>query len=183
MDRSVIADVPREKYVERCKQRAFDYLDRGDLKSAVSSFVNSMDARPDCVGSTIFRKHFGLARLKCGKEQTLSKTGDHNQSKDEAGRLIVSRQGRAGLGMVLGFDTRYRLPFDRSALRSTGQACPLRHEQFGGISIWSPRKTMGGEGDMFNLKSSDAVCSGSGNAFVLMHKLARFFWRTPIVRR
>ena len=26
----------------------FDYLDRGDLKSAVSSFVNNMDARPDC---------------------------------------------------------------------------------------------------------------------------------------
>ena len=48
MDRSVIADVPREKYVERCKQRAFDYIDRGDLKSAVSSFVNNMDARPDC---------------------------------------------------------------------------------------------------------------------------------------
>ncbi|UGX96772.1 hypothetical protein G6321_00017165 [Bradyrhizobium barranii subsp. barranii] len=48
MDRSVIADVPRDKYVERCKQRAFDYLDRGDLKRAVSSFVNNMDARPDC---------------------------------------------------------------------------------------------------------------------------------------
>jgi len=41
-----IADVPRDKYVERCKQRAF--LDRGDLKSAVSSFVNNMDARSDC---------------------------------------------------------------------------------------------------------------------------------------
>jgi hypothetical protein len=39
MDRSVIGDVPRDKYVERCKQRAFDYLDRGDLKSAVSSFL------------------------------------------------------------------------------------------------------------------------------------------------
>jgi hypothetical protein len=48
MDRSVIADIPRDKYVERCKQRAFDYLDRGDLKNAVSSFVNNMDARPDC---------------------------------------------------------------------------------------------------------------------------------------
>ena len=48
MDRSVIADVPRDKYVERCKQRALDYLDRGDLKRAVSSFVNNMDARPDC---------------------------------------------------------------------------------------------------------------------------------------
>jgi Tfp pilus assembly protein PilF len=48
MDRSVIADVPRDKYVERCKQRALDYLDRGDLKNAVSSFVNNMDARPDC---------------------------------------------------------------------------------------------------------------------------------------
>ena len=48
MDRSAIADIPRDKYVERCKQRAFDYLDQGDLKNAVSSFVNNMDARPDC---------------------------------------------------------------------------------------------------------------------------------------
>jgi hypothetical protein len=48
MDRSVIADVPRDKYVERCKQRAFDYLNRGDLKGAVSTFVNNIDARPDC---------------------------------------------------------------------------------------------------------------------------------------
>ena len=48
MDRSVISDVPRDKYVERCKQRALDYLGRGDLKNAVSSFVHNMDARPDC---------------------------------------------------------------------------------------------------------------------------------------
>ena len=48
IDRSVIADVPRDKYVERCKQRALDYLARGDLKGAVSSFINSMDARSDC---------------------------------------------------------------------------------------------------------------------------------------
>jgi hypothetical protein len=48
MDRSVIADVPREKYVDRCKQRALDYIDRGDFKSAVYSFLNNMDARPDC---------------------------------------------------------------------------------------------------------------------------------------
>ena len=48
MDRSTIADVPRDKYVERCKQRAFDYLDRGDLREAVASFVNNMNARPDC---------------------------------------------------------------------------------------------------------------------------------------
>jgi hypothetical protein len=48
MDRSVFADIPRDKYVERCKQRAFEYLDQGDLKNAVSSFVNNMDARPDC---------------------------------------------------------------------------------------------------------------------------------------
>jgi hypothetical protein len=48
MDRSVIADVPRDKYVERCKQRAFDYLDQGDLENAVASFVSNMNARPDC---------------------------------------------------------------------------------------------------------------------------------------
>jgi hypothetical protein len=48
MNRSIIADVPRDKYVERCKQRAFDYLDRGELRNAVASFVNNMNARPDC---------------------------------------------------------------------------------------------------------------------------------------
>jgi hypothetical protein len=40
--------MPRDKYVERCKQRAFDYLDRGDLKNAVDSFASNMNARPDC---------------------------------------------------------------------------------------------------------------------------------------
>jgi len=48
MERSLITDMPRDKYVERCKQRAFDYLDRGDLKNAVASFASSMNARPDC---------------------------------------------------------------------------------------------------------------------------------------
>jgi hypothetical protein len=48
MERSLITDMPRDKYLERSKQRAFDYLDRGDLKSAVASFVSDMNARPDC---------------------------------------------------------------------------------------------------------------------------------------
>ena len=48
MDRLIITDVPRHKYVERSKQRAFDYLDQGDLRNAVASFVNNMNARPDC---------------------------------------------------------------------------------------------------------------------------------------
>jgi hypothetical protein len=48
MERSLITDMPRDKYVERCKQRAFDYLDRGDLRGAVAAFVNNMNARPDC---------------------------------------------------------------------------------------------------------------------------------------
>ncbi|WP_249152771.1 hypothetical protein [Bradyrhizobium liaoningense] len=45
MERSLMT---RDKYVERCKQRALDHLDRGDLKSAVTSFVGNMNARPDC---------------------------------------------------------------------------------------------------------------------------------------
>jgi hypothetical protein len=48
MDRFLITDLPRDKYVERCKQRALDYLDRDDLRNAVASFVSSMNARPDC---------------------------------------------------------------------------------------------------------------------------------------
>ncbi|WJR75371.1 hypothetical protein [Bradyrhizobium sp. NP1] len=48
MERSLITDMPRDKYVERCKQRAFEYLDRGDLRGAVAAFVNNMNARPDC---------------------------------------------------------------------------------------------------------------------------------------
>ena len=48
MERSLITDMPRDKYVARCKQRAFDYLDRGDLKKAAALFVSDMNARPDC---------------------------------------------------------------------------------------------------------------------------------------
>jgi hypothetical protein len=48
MDRSLTMDMPREKYVERCKQRAFEYLDEGDVKNAVASFVGNMNPRPDC---------------------------------------------------------------------------------------------------------------------------------------
>ena len=48
MERSLITDMPRDKYVERCKQRAFDYLDQGDLKKAAALFVSDMNARPDC---------------------------------------------------------------------------------------------------------------------------------------
>jgi hypothetical protein len=47
MERSLITNMPRDKYVERSKQRAFDYLDRGDLKNAVASFISNMNARPD----------------------------------------------------------------------------------------------------------------------------------------
>jgi hypothetical protein len=32
MDQSLIIDIPREKFVERCKQRAFDYLEQGRSK-------------------------------------------------------------------------------------------------------------------------------------------------------
>jgi hypothetical protein len=48
MERSLLIEMTRDKYVERCKQRAFDKLDRGDLKNSVASFVETMNARPDC---------------------------------------------------------------------------------------------------------------------------------------
>ena len=44
----VVTDMPRDKYVERCKQRALDYLDRGDIEKAVTSIITTMDARTDC---------------------------------------------------------------------------------------------------------------------------------------
>jgi hypothetical protein len=40
MEHSLMVDMPREKYVERCKQRAFDFLDQGDLKKAAPLFVS-----------------------------------------------------------------------------------------------------------------------------------------------
>jgi hypothetical protein len=48
MEHSLIVDMPRDKYVERCKQRAFDYLEHGDLTKAAALFVSDMNARPDC---------------------------------------------------------------------------------------------------------------------------------------
>jgi len=47
MERSLITDMPRDKYVERSKQCAFDYLDRGDLKNAAASFVSNINAGPE----------------------------------------------------------------------------------------------------------------------------------------
>jgi hypothetical protein len=35
-DTPLVTDMPRDKYVERCKQRALDYLDRGDIEKAVT---------------------------------------------------------------------------------------------------------------------------------------------------
>jgi hypothetical protein len=40
--------MPRDKYVERCKQPALDYLDRGDAEKAVTSIITTMNARTDC---------------------------------------------------------------------------------------------------------------------------------------
>jgi hypothetical protein len=48
MERSLLLEMTRDKYVERCKQRAFDHLERGDLKNSVASFVENINARPDC---------------------------------------------------------------------------------------------------------------------------------------
>jgi len=48
MDRSLTIDMPREEYVERSKQRAFDYLEQGDLRNAVAAFAGGMNARTDC---------------------------------------------------------------------------------------------------------------------------------------
>jgi len=47
-DGPLVTDMPRDKYVERCKQRALDYLDRGDIEKAVTSIITTMDARTDC---------------------------------------------------------------------------------------------------------------------------------------
>jgi hypothetical protein len=46
--RKVRRDRSRDKFVERCKHRAFDYFDRGEPKNAVASFVGDMSARLDC---------------------------------------------------------------------------------------------------------------------------------------
>lgn len=48
MERSLLVEITRDKYVERCKHRALDHLDRGDLKNAIASLVGNMNARPDC---------------------------------------------------------------------------------------------------------------------------------------
>ena len=37
-----------KKHNCNAKQLAFDYLEQGDLRNAVVSFVGSMNARPDC---------------------------------------------------------------------------------------------------------------------------------------
>src|SRR6476646_6014937 len=94
MDRSVIADVPRDKYVERCKQRAFDYLDRGDLKSAVGSFVGDTNARPDCK----LPEH--LAAL--GLLLMMANDASGGRTLIEGFSLSSRGEGHFGLSMFLG---------------------------------------------------------------------------------
>ena len=43
-----VTDMPRDQYVERCKQQALYYLGQGDLVNAVASIITTMDARTDC---------------------------------------------------------------------------------------------------------------------------------------
>src|SRR5579859_4557839 len=50
MDRVFIIDTSRDKYGARCKQQAFDYLDRGDVRNAVTLFVNDLNA-PDRIAN------------------------------------------------------------------------------------------------------------------------------------
>ena len=37
----------REEYVEGCKQRAREYLDRGDIKEGITSMLSDMSKRED----------------------------------------------------------------------------------------------------------------------------------------
>lgn len=48
MEHFLLIEMTRDKYVERCKQRAFDHLYRVDLRNSVASFVRNMNALPDC---------------------------------------------------------------------------------------------------------------------------------------
>ncbi|UPK20658.1 hypothetical protein [Bradyrhizobium sp. 131] len=48
MEQFLLIEMTRDKYVERCKQRAVDHLDRADLRNSVASFVRNMNALPDC---------------------------------------------------------------------------------------------------------------------------------------
>jgi hypothetical protein len=48
MERSLITDMPRDRYVELCKQRAFDYLDRGDLAKRGRIVRHQYECPPDC---------------------------------------------------------------------------------------------------------------------------------------
>lgn len=38
----------RDEHVEWCKKRALEYLDRGDIKNAVTSMMSDMDKHPEC---------------------------------------------------------------------------------------------------------------------------------------
>jgi hypothetical protein len=64
-DTPLVTDMPRDKYVERCKQRALDYLDRNDIEKAVNSIITTMDARTDCK----IPQHFAADGERCARSQ------------------------------------------------------------------------------------------------------------------
>ncbi|WP_247385070.1 hypothetical protein [Bradyrhizobium sp. 143] len=48
MERSLLIEMTRDKYVEGASNEPSIISTRGDLKNAVASFVRNMNARPDC---------------------------------------------------------------------------------------------------------------------------------------
>lgn len=45
-----MADMTRDEHLRWCKQRALEYLDRGELQDAVSSMLSDLNKHPDTRG-------------------------------------------------------------------------------------------------------------------------------------
>ena len=114
MDRSVIADIPRDKYVERCKQRAFDYLDRGDLKSAVF-FIRQQHGCP-----IRLRVAAPLGRAWCRAVDEQGFTG--LEGLDQRDQVIIGLQGQYDISASLSGTRSYiylAMRLDHGDFRST----------------------------------------------------------------
>ena len=85
--------IPRDKYVERCKQRAFDYLDRGDLKSAVF-FIRQQHGCP-----IRLRVAAPLGRAWCRAVDEQGFTG--LEGLDQRDQVIIGLQGQYDISASL----------------------------------------------------------------------------------
>jgi hypothetical protein len=59
----------RQEYLDWCKKRAHEYLDRGDVQNAIASMMSDLNKHPKTASRYPFLSHMGLMAAASGDVQ------------------------------------------------------------------------------------------------------------------